>query len=183
MLRSLSFFCLALAAFATPAFAAEPIPTSQEIIDALLPGGLEERANTGARTLDGLFNDGRGITVQGSELTVPSIDLQIAFEFDSDMLLTEAVLTLERLGEALIHEAFADTRFRIVGHTDARGGDQYNADLSLRRANAVVDYLVSNYPIASDRLDVEGLGRSLLPPGIDPEDERNRRVEIQNIGS
>ena len=45
----------------------------------------------------------------------------------------------------------------IRGHTDRRGTAEYNLDLSLRRAQAVKDYLVDK-GIASDRLDVEGLG-------------------------
>ena len=164
------------------ALAQQTAPSSQDIIDALLPIGIEDRPE-GARSIEGLVDDGRGITVEGGEPTVPSIDLIIAFEYDSDVLRNEALITLERLGEALTHESFADTRFRIIGHTDARGTEEYNADLSHRRANAVVDYLVANYPIALERLEVDGFGKTMLLPGLDPEDERNRRVEIQNIGS
>lgn len=182
MFKTVLGACALSVVFIVPLQAAGPVPTSQEIVEALRPSGLEDRSQIGARTL--VPDDGeRGVTVEGGDPVVPSIDLQVAFEFDSAVLLNEALLTLERLGDALTHESFADTRFRIIGHTDARGTVEYNDELSLRRANAVVDYLVTHYQLPRDRLDVDGMGKAMLLPGIHPEDERNRRVEIQNIGS
>jgi len=166
-----------------PAFAQDTTPSTQEIVDALLPTGLDGRKIKGARSLDGLLggnSTGRGVKViQGKE--VPFIDLRVAFEYDSDRLSNDAMLTLKNLGEALGDEAFKNSRFRIVGHTDARGSEDYNYQLSQRRAQAVTRYLAANYAISPDRIEVGAKGKTELLADIAPEDERNRRVEVQNI--
>lgn len=162
-----------------PVTASDDAPTSQEIIDALLPRGLHD-AKRGARSLDAALG-GRGITVSGDEPEIPSINLRVAFEYDSDALSNDGMLTLQRLGEALTNDALANARFRVVGHTDARGTDEYNDDLSRRRASAVTRYLGLKFGVSEERLDVAGRGKQHLIDGIPPEDERNRRVEIQNI--
>lgn len=172
-----------------PAFAQDAgTPSSQEIVDALLPTGLDGRKIKGARSLGGLLNtrevatSGRGVKViEGKE--VPFIDLRVAFEYDSDRLSNDAQLTLRNLGEALRSDNFKESRFRIVGHTDARGGEDYNMELSQRRARVVTDYLAANFGIDRERLEVSAKGKSELIDGIAPEDERNRRVEVQNISA
>ena len=63
----------------------------------------------------------------------------------------------------------------VDGHTDQTGADAYNRDLSERRANAVVAYLVRK-GVAIERLTPRGFGetRPLDADGAGPE---NRRVE------
>lgn len=68
---------------------------------------------------------------------------------------------------------------RVVGHTDTDGSDAINLDLSQRRAEAVVAYLVDN-GVDPARLEAEGRGETELKadPEITPEDkQRNRRIE------
>jgi len=52
-------------------------------------------------------------------------------------------------------------KIELSAHTDSRGGDKYNEDLSQKRAQSCVDYLVKN-GIAADRLVSKGYGESRL---------------------
>lgn len=68
----------------------------------------------------------------------------------------------------------------VVGHTDNVGSLEYNLDLSLRRAQAVVEALVARYGIARDRLKAFGLG-PLAPIASNRTEQgraKNRRVEL-----
>lgn len=181
-MKTVRFVALGMLLSLQPAWAQDAAPSTQEIVDALLPTGLDGRKIKGARSLDGAFDKSRGVKViEGKE--VPFINLRVAFEYDSDRLSNDAMLTLQRLGEALGNDAFKDSKFRIVGHTDARGSEDYNQDLSKRRAASVTDYLASRFRIPAERIEVAARGEGELLAGIDPEDERNRRVEVQNIGA
>jgi OOP family OmpA-OmpF porin len=72
----------------------------------------------------------------------------------------------------------------VVGHTDAVGGHAFNLDLSQRRAEAVVDALVSRHRVARERLTP--IGVSFASPVASNRDEegraRNRRVVIVEAG-
>jgi outer membrane protein OmpA-like peptidoglycan-associated protein len=113
----------------------------------------------------------------------PRLALNILFEFDKDVLTSEAVRVLNTLGQAITSQELVGNSFRLEGHTDAVGTYEYNMDLSRRRARAVQRYLMENYDLPSDRLPTDGLGESRPLPNIDPEDGRNRRVEIINLGT
>jgi len=112
----------------------------------------------------------------------PSVDLDIRFAFDSDSLLPEARAQLDALGGALSSGVLAQYRFKIVGHTDAVGEEDYNLALSDRRARSVKSYLTGNYGIASGRLVEVGRGEQELKNRDDPLAPENRRVEVINIG-
>ena len=90
---------------------------------------------------------------------------------DAGPVLDEAIATLQQEGGvAVIAE----------GYTDDIGSDTYNEQLSLRRANAVRDYLTRG-GIAADRISVEGFGKSHPVASNTTEDGRaqNRRVELR----
>ena len=90
---------------------------------------------------------------------------------DAKVVLDEAASTLKEEGSvAIIAE----------GHTDSRGGDAYNQGLSMRRANAVRDYLVKA-GISSSRISTEGMGEGKPVATNDTDDGRaqNRRVELR----
>ena len=74
-------------------------------------------------------------------------------------------------------------RFEIAGHTDGVGDEQYNASLSDRRAQAVVEYLSSSFGISHERLLGRGYGETYLADPDQPDDPENRRVEVLNLGS
>jgi OOP family OmpA-OmpF porin len=70
-------------------------------------------------------------------------------------------------------------RITIEGHADIRGNDEYNQDLSQRRANAVLDVLVK-LGFTTDRVTAIGYGRSRpRDPGVTADaHSHNRRVEF-----
>ena len=77
--------------------------------------------------------------------------------------------------------ALLDTRFRIIGHTDASGPDAYNDLLSVHRAMSVQDHLVGHCGIKAARLEAVGVGERYLADASNPRSHRNRRVEFQAI--
>lgn len=74
---------------------------------------------------------------------------------------------------------YTDRTISIEGHTDSVGGEDYNMDLSRRRAEAVKTYLVSK-GIAGSRIDATGKGEGAPISGNDSATGRqqNRRVEV-----
>ena len=88
-----------------------------------------------------------------------------------------ALPTVERLADFMReHESY---QLLVEGHTDSRGDDAYNLQLSERRAEAVRAALVSR-GLASDRVRVRALGESFPVASNDSADGRqqNRRVEV-----
>ncbi len=77
-----------------------------------------------------------------------------------------------------------DSVFSVEGHTDNRGTDDYNLQLSERRANAVKKYLVDNGHVKADRITAIGKGKA-EPIGDNATEKgrfENRRVEILILG-
>jgi len=111
-------------------------------------------------------------------------NLTVQFETGSDRLTPGATATLDQLGQALSSPALASSHFQIIGHTDTVGRPDMNQVLSERRAASVVDYITTHFGVERNRLLAEGKGESepLVPtrPGV-PE-QRNRRVQIVNVG-
>ncbi len=109
------------------------------------------------------------------------IDMRVNFAFDSAELLPDAKEALDQLGKAMTTEALNSYRFRLEGHTDAVGTDEYNQGLSERRAAAVETYLVEALRIARDRLDAVGFGESKLLDPEHPTNGVNRRVRVVKL--
>jgi OOP family OmpA-OmpF porin len=67
----------------------------------------------------------------------------------------------------------------VAGHTDSIGTEEYNQDLSVRRAESVADYLVQN-GVSRDRLRVVGYGetRPKVPNDTPENRQQNRRVVL-----
>ncbi len=102
----------------------------------------------------------------------------IFFAFDSFELLPDSKPELNYLLDILKRNP--EMRIEIGGHTDDRGGDDYNQRLSEQRAKAVVDYLVS-HGIDAGRLTWIGYGKSKpVAPNNTPEGRAlNRRTEAK----
>lgn len=124
----------------------------------------------------------RGLTRAIGVRQKKKVDLNIPFEVNSSELKPEARRQLRQLVDALSRESLAEFRFQVAGHTDASGAADYNLELSERRANAVMQYLVEN-GIDPERLVAVGYGEDELLLSEDPESSENRRVEIINIGA
>lgn len=103
-------------------------------------------------------------------------DLLITFELGSDQLSDVAMANLQEFAKALDNEALSGQKFNVDGHTDARGADSLNSALSERRAQVVVDFLVS-LGVDAERLHAQGFGEARPRIKDDPFASANRRVE------
>ena len=120
-------------------------------------------------------------TEGGVQAELPS---DVLFDFDSSTLRPEARTALAQLAQGIRERE--PRRVRIEGHTDAKGSDAYNEELSERRAEAVLRHLVEVETIDRALLRAQGLGESrpkvpnTHPDGSDdPEGrQRNRRVDV-----
>src|SRR5262245_29884965 len=91
----------------------------------------------------------------GQEL---SVAMPIRFAYNSDVLADDAKETLDRVAEVLNDQLMQDKVILVEGHADAVGSDDYNLELSLRRAQAVQTYLVYTHQISAERLPFLGKG-------------------------
>ena len=112
---------------------------------------------------------------------LPSVDLEILFEYKSAEFTPAAVETLTTLGRALTDERLATSTFLIGGHTDAKGSADYNLQLSQKRAEAVRQFLIATFAIDADRLTAKGFGKRYLKHPQRPRSEENRRVQVVNV--
>jgi OOP family OmpA-OmpF porin len=101
----------------------------------------------------------------------------IFFDFDRDTIKPESKPTLDEIAKMFSKN---DLKLKIVGHTDNQGSQNYNIDLSRRRAASVVAALTSSYGISGAKLSSDGAGFSRPVASNDNEDGRakNRRVEL-----
>jgi OmpA-OmpF porin, OOP family len=101
----------------------------------------------------------------------------VLFDTGKDTLKPGAELNIDRLAKYL--ESSPGTKIIVEGHTDNRGSDEYNEDLSNRRAQSVAKALESR-GISADRIQAIGRGKSY--PVASNSDaagrQQNRRVEI-----
>ena len=103
------------------------------------------------------------------------VDAMVNFEFDSAILDSLAQATLRQQADWI--RQFPEVRFKVFGHTDLVGSAEYNRNLGLRRAQAVVGYL-STQGISRDRLEAVvsfGATQPLIPT---PEPERRNRRTV-----
>jgi outer membrane protein OmpA-like peptidoglycan-associated protein len=106
-----------------------------------------------------------------------NVDLSINFDFDSARLQASSKPLLDNLAQAMNSERLGALKFKVEGHTDAKGKADYNQELSSRRASAVQAYLISQN-VNADRLQAEGKGASDLLTPEKPLASENRRVRI-----
>ncbi len=167
---------LAIAWLPMRSFGADPV--QQDASQAVLSDQQIEQALRQPKTRG--FTP-RGLTRRDTVEPDQSVYLNIPFEYNSSALKPQASAQLRQLELALTSATLGKDRFVVAGHTDAKGSPQYNKRLSLRRAEAVKRFLVAN-GIAASRLDAVGYGSEhLLAPDL-PDDPRNRRVEIRDLG-
>jgi outer membrane protein OmpA-like peptidoglycan-associated protein len=133
--------------------------------EARLAGAMKDLA-----TIAAIKEESRGlvITLSGSVL----------FASNKYALLNTAMTKLDQVAEALKAQD-SDKRMIVEGHTDSQGTDRINQPLSLNRADAVRNYLVSR-GVESDKISAIGMGSS--HPIVDNSNAENRannrRVEI-----
>lgn len=178
MLRVVVWSVLLLAAFGMAPSASAQV-SKDEIVKSLKPAQGLTRSLTRTRKIEIIPGKEGEVLDQNKDL--PKINLTIEFEYNSDRPTPAGMQQLSALGDALRDPSLQSFRFMLVGHTDARGSDGYNQGLSERRALAVQRYLAGSAQIESSRLSTVGFGRTRLLPNINPDDPRNRRVEVVNL--
>ena len=127
---------------------------------------------------DGIEVDKDGCPIPLKEKV--SITLLVEFDFDKDVVKTLYHDDIEKVANILI--AYPKTNVELEGHTDSINTEEYNLNLSRRRAENVKKYLVEKFHIDTARISTIGYGES-KPVDTNETDEgrqRNRRV-VANI--
>lgn len=109
----------------------------------------------------------------GATIALPNV----FFDLDEATLLTESMVQLNALKATL--EAHPTLEIEIRGHTDNQGPAAYNLELSDRRAEAVVQWLIGQ-GVDARRLSSQGFGAAhpIATNATDAGRSRNRRVEF-----
>jgi outer membrane protein OmpA-like peptidoglycan-associated protein len=113
--------------------------------------------------------------------TKPKIDLDIQFDYNSAAISKASMGAVQELGKALSDPGLKGSTFVVAGHTDAVGSEQFNQDLSERRADTIKAYLVEKYGLAGSDLVTVGYGKTRLKNPDNPTDAVNRRVQVVNM--
>lgn len=172
---------------------ADDCPNEPEDVDQFEDSnGCPDPDNDGDTVLDGDDNcpldpgpaDNQGCprAVQVDRTTGVIIILQrVEFATNKDVILERSEPVLEEVRAVLAANPTL-TRIRVEGHTDDRGRDATNMDLSRRRAASVVRWL-SDHGIAASRLDGWGCGEVVPVGPNDTAEQRqtNRRVEFHIV--
>ncbi len=160
--------------------------------------GLYENADSSVATYD--FGNGltlrKGVLFDNGAPSQPSEGgwqrsaagflVHLYYDFDATAIPAKSEPEMQKLLTTLLENP--ELKVEIGSHTDARGSAEYNLDLSQRRADAVVDWLV-HHNIARDRLTARGYGEtqpindcSDTKPCTEEQHQLNRRTEFRVIG-
>ena len=99
--------------------------------------------------------DAKAVTIAGNKITLRA---PIYFEATKPVLKSESLPLLDQLAATLV----ADKKIALVeiqGHTDSRGNDEWNLQISEKRAKAIESYLVSK-GVDAKRLRAKGYGET-----------------------
>jgi OmpA-OmpF porin, OOP family len=116
---------------------------------------------------------------KGLEYTTHTVSAEVLFDFDKSLLKEQGKAELRKLGQIIMSQGMAVGDIDVVGHTDSVGTDAYNQALSVRRAQAVKNFLVSG-GISAGIIDVIGMGKRQPVASNDNAAGRamNRRVDV-----
>lgn len=120
-----------------------------------------------------LKEDLKGATVErvGEGIKI-TFDSGLMFDFDSYTLTAGTKENLTGLAKTL--NKYPDTNILIEGHTDKKGTEKYNMNLSQQRARSVATYM-EQLNVQNSRITTNGYGE--LQP-VSENDQQNRRVEV-----
>ncbi|MDF2697649.1 MAG: OmpA/MotB domain protein, partial [Labilithrix sp.] len=114
-------------------------------------------------------------------LPAPARVPTIVARFDSASTEPTDQAAIRALATAMIEDH--DVTIVLEGHSDMRGGDDYNHTISLERANWVKSRLVA-LGVSADRIETVGLGATRPLRSDEPDAPSvNRRVEVRWLGS
>lgn len=126
-----------------------------------------------------LVQTGTGLGYLNARLNT-DVQTVVNFAFNRTELDATARATLDR--QAQFINGFPMVKFRVYGHTDLVGSEAYNDGLGLRRAQAVVNYLVSRGVSRSRVEAVVSLGESQPVVNTTDRERQNRRAVTQVAG-
>lgn len=108
----------------------------------------------------------------------------VYYDYNKATLRPESVVQLEKAYDFLIKNP--EIKVQLSSHTDSRGSDKYNMDLSQRQAQSWVDYLIKVKGLPADHIVAKGYGETTLvnrcKNGVkctEEEHQENRRTEIR----
>lgn len=109
----------------------------------------------------------------------PHVDLR--FPFDEAQTVAQDRPELRELAACLNSAPYQDVKLRLIGRTDAEGGQQYNQELGLRRAEYVKKQLVAN-GVNENRIATVSAGERAAADdaGYNPP-VYNRRVDVVQL--
>lgn len=138
------------------------------------PLEVEEEILAPLPAVEGVEDTSRAITPQPTTFEVPGV----AFDFDLHQLKSEYLPALDSF--ALVIQKMGWEQIKVLGHTDNIGEDDYNLNLSAKRAEAVKHYLEKKLGGQEVLILAEGKGECCPKVNNDTEENRarNRRVEI-----
>jgi outer membrane protein OmpA-like peptidoglycan-associated protein len=171
-----------------------------KLVDMLITRKLDKNSTIVATTeIPGYMNGSATITTKGKPygivkdtIWVEKVKVEqkivlanIYFDFDKWDILPESEVELDDLVQILKDNP--TWNIELGSHTDCRGTDQYNDELSQKRSDSVVDYIIGK-GIAKDRIIAKGYGESELvndcDDGVDCTEEEhrlNRRTEFKIV--
>lgn len=124
-----------------------------------------------------LAGSGVGVTRVSQSQILLNFPADLTFDFNQDSVKSQFVPTLQNVAAVL--GEYPQTTVDVYGHADSVGSDQYNQDLSERRA-LNVSSILANGGVIRQRLIATGFGESrpLADNTTDSGRARNRRVEV-----
>ncbi len=148
---------------------------TEELIRQGANGKVEKGTLDGVASLDAMLDLPANILL-GKKTMLPS---DLLFGFNSSDLRESAKVGLMKL--VLLMDKNPGLYCWIEGHTDLVGGDGFNLNLSIKRAEAVKTYLVNSARMDASRIITRGFGRyqPIVITGTAEEQAANRRVEVR----
>jgi OOP family OmpA-OmpF porin len=150
--------------------------------------GIAKAGECGFATDAGTLLFGNGMTdfvtsvflAKGKMKERVSITLHVEFDFDKDSVRPEYHSDIMEVANFL--KAYPKATAVLEGHTDAYGTDEYNLNLSKKRADSIKKYLVDKFGISASRISTRGFGESKPVASNKTKEGRqqNRRV-VANI--
>jgi len=112
------------------------------------------------------------------------LDLEpIYFDLNKAVIRKESEIELQKIISAL--KTYPDLKIDVRSHTDSKANDAYNLDLSNRRAQSTIQYIITQGGITADRVTGKGYGETQLINACgndsscsDEEHQLNRRSEF-----
>lgn len=158
--------------------APDVVPNWRQVYDA---SAIKEANLTGAgQAAEGGISFTKPVAELAKVEEFSSKTLRVTFAFGSSQLDENGKIIID-MGFADVARQFANSRIRVVGHTDNIGSDQENQKLSEARARSVANYLINKYGFDSNRFVIVGKGpyEPIADNATEEGRAKNRRTEMQ----